>query len=210
MGFETIRENLALYRKDIELNRRLTVETAAGQIRRYKSIFTLSSSSMISASIFEAMERGWRGEVRIIESRPKKEGAAFASKLAENGLKSILAVDTLIPEFVEKSGAVFLGADAVTPGYFVNKTGSEIAIEYADKYKKPVFVVFDRSKLISAKIYGYIPDKNPEEEITARKSKNLEIINPYFEKIIPRGRFNYICGDSIIEATKIKKLLNQP
>lgn len=209
IGFENARESLALYKKIIEHDRNLTIETAARQICRYKSIFTLSNSSIISRSIFGAIERGWHGEIRIAESRPKKEGTVLAMKCAKDGVKAILGVDTLIPEFVEKSGAVFLGADAVTPGFFVNKIGSEIAVEYADKFKKPVYVAFDRSKMISGIIYKYVPDKNPENEITSRKSGKLEILNPYFEKIIPRGRFNYICGDSIIDPAEIKKMLNR-
>jgi translation initiation factor 2B subunit (eIF-2B alpha/beta/delta family) len=208
-GFETIRENLALYRKSIEQSRRQTIETAARQVRRYKSIFTLSNSSIVSGAILEAAESGWRGEIRIAESRPRNEGSALATKFAARGIKTVLGVDALIPELVEKSGAVFLGADAVTPSYFVNKIGSGIAVEYAGKFHKPVFVAADISKLIADRNYRYAPDSNPEEEIIARRPDNLEIINSYFEKVIPRGRFYYICGESIIEPGQIKKLLKR-
>jgi translation initiation factor 2B subunit (eIF-2B alpha/beta/delta family) len=205
--FESIRENLAVYKKNIEFNRQLTINTAAGKICRYDVIFTLSNSSAVSRSISGAKERGWEGKLNMVESRPRNEGTILASDLARAGIPVNISVDANIPILVKNSKAVFLGADAVTPTYFVNKTGSAIVLEFAAKYRKPVFVVADTGKIISDRIYKFIPDENPAKEIISGKSKNLTIKNNYFEKIIPHGKIQYIIGDEIIIPLEVKNLL---
>jgi translation initiation factor 2B subunit (eIF-2B alpha/beta/delta family) len=205
--FESIRENLAAYKKNIEENRQLTVETAADRICRFDVIFTLSNSSVISRSISGAKALGWEGRVNLVESRPRNEGAILASDLTRMGIPVTMSVDANIPDLVKNSKAVFLGADAVTPTCIVNKTGSAIVLEFAAKYRKPVFVVADIGKIISDRIYKFNPDENPAKEIISSKSRNLTIQNNYFEKIIPHGRIQYIIGDEIINTPEVKNLL---
>jgi len=207
--FDSIRENLASYRKKIEENRQLTIDTAAAKISRYDSIFTLSYSTAINRAISGAREQDWQGRVNVTESRPRNEGTMLATDLAMMGIPAILAVDANIPELVKSSKAVFLGADAVTPAYFVNKLGSAIAMEYAAKYHKPIFVVADISKYISDKKYKFIPDENPAKEILAGRLKNLTVLNNYFEKITPQGKTLYICGEEIINPADVKNLLKR-
>ena len=206
---EYLSESINGYKKNIEHDRGLTVTKAARKIKSYGSIFTLSGSSLILKAIMEAGSLGWRGDVRIVESRPKNEGTGLAIKTARAGILTVLGVDAITPRMIKNSGAVFLGADAVTQTYFVNKIGSDIAVEFADIFHKPVYIVADRSKFISNKIYKFTPDKNPENEIARRRFKNLEIINNYFEKIRPRGKVHFICGDRIISAGNIKNLLKR-
>jgi len=207
--FNSTRENLAAYRKKIEENRQLTIDTAAAKIRRYETIFTLSYSSAVNRAISGAREGDWQGKVNVAESRPGNEGTMLASDLARMGTPAILAIDANIPELVKTSKAVFLGADAITPTYFVNKIGSAIAMEYAAKYHKPTFVVADISKYISDKKYRFIPDENPAKEIIAGKLKNLTVLNNYFEKITPQGKTQYICGEEIINPADVKNLLKR-
>lgn len=207
--FDSIRENLASYRKVIEENRQSTIDTAAAKICRYNAIFTLSYSTAINRAISGAGQLDWQGGVNVAESRPRNEGTMLASDLARMGIPSVLAIDANIPELVKASKAIFLGADAVTPTYFVNKTGSAIAMEYAAKYHKPIYVVADISKYISDKKYKFIPDENPTKEIISGKLKNLTVLNNYFEKIIPQGKTQYICGGEIINPADVKNLLKR-
>jgi translation initiation factor 2B subunit (eIF-2B alpha/beta/delta family) len=208
-GLENARENLAYYKKAIENNRLLTIATAAKKIIKYDSVFTLSNSSIVYKAIFNAKEGGWKGKVNIAESRPLNEGAILASDLARKAIPVTLGVDANIPDMIKNSNAVFLGADAVTQTYFVNKIGSVIALEFGSKYRKPIFVLADRGKFISNKIYRFVPDNNPPNEIMSRKMRNIEILNNYFEKIAPCGNFRYICGDEIIIPADVKNLLKR-
>lgn len=209
IDFESIREILALHKKVIEENRQNTVETAASRISRFDSIFTLSNSSLIGRSITEAKGRGWRGKVNIAESRPRNEGTMLAADLSRIGIPVTVGVDAIIPDLVRNSRSIFLGADAVTPACFVNKIGSVIALEFAAKYNRPVFVVADSGKIISDRIYKFIPDENPIREIISSKSRNLTVRNNYFEKIIPFGRIQYISGNKIINPSEVKNLLKR-
>ncbi len=119
--------------------KQITVINCGDLIEKYKTIFTLSNSSMVRESILYAISKGWNGKVLIIESRPKNEGAILASKLAEHNINVELAVDALMPKLIAQSDAVFLGADTITPSFFVNKIGSQSAIDYAVKLGKPCY-----------------------------------------------------------------------
>ena len=202
---------LAEFRKGIDENRKSTVMTTADTLSGYKLIFTLSNSAIIRKAAISARKIGWSGAVKIIESRPGNEGTILAETLAKVGISTMLAVDTVLPEFIKGSDAVFLGADAVTQTYFVNKIGSQMAIDYARRYDKPVFVAADIGKFISNRKYRFAPDDNPTTEITGIKRKRLEIVNSYFEKVKPAGRFHYICGREAFSPAGVKNILkHQP
>lgn len=198
---------LAEIRKGIDENRRLTIMTSADTISSYRTIFTLSNSTIIRSAMIHAKKAGWGGSARIIESRPGNEGTIQAVELAKAGISAKLAVDTALPGFIRGSGAVFLGADAVTQTFFVNKIGSQMAIDYARRFNKPVFVATDISKFISKRKYRFVPDENPATEITKTKRKRLKIINSYFEKVRPAGRFHYICGRRVFSSAGVKNIL---
>lgn len=198
---------LAEFRKEIDDNRRLTLMTAANALSRYRTIFTLSNSAIIGRATILAKKKGWSGAVNIIESRPGNEGVALAETLAKAGISTTLAVDTALPQLIKGAGAVFIGADAVTQTCFVNKIGSQMAVDYARRYNKPVFVATDISKLISNARYKFIPDRNPATEIAGSRRKRLTIINSYFEKVEPAGRFHYICGRDVFSPAGVKNTL---
>ncbi len=202
-------KSLKDYRRQISGEREKTVLTAAAKIAHCKSIFTLSNSGIIRKSVLAASKAGWKGEVLIVESRPKKEGAILASILAKAGIPVTLAIDSVMPDLIYRSGAVFLGADAVTQTYFVNKIGSKIAVDYSYEYNKAVFIIVDKSKIISNREYHFSPDQNPTSEITASRKKRLRVENSYFERISPLGRFNYICGHRLIPPSDVKNVLNR-
>ena len=198
-------------RKGIDENRRWTLITSADIISNYRTIFTLSNSAIIRSALIHAKKTGWNGTARIIESRPGNEGTIQAVELAKAGISAKLAVDTALPGFIRGSGAVILGADAVTQTFFVNKIGSQMALDYARRFNKPVFVATDISKFISKRKYRFVPDENPATEITKTKRKHLQIINNYFEKVRPAGRFHYICGREVFSPAGVKNILkHQP
>ncbi len=198
---------LAEFRKGIDENRKSTIMMTANTLSRYRTIFTLSNSTIIRKAMISARKTGWSGAVKIIESRPGNEGIILADMLAKAGISTTLAIDTALPELIRGSGAVLLGADAVTQTYFVNKIGSQMAIDYTRRYNKPVFVAADISKFISNGKYRFVPDENPAIEITRIKRGGLKIVNSYFEKVKPAGRFRYICGQEVFSPAGVKNIL---
>ena len=137
------------------------------------------------------------------------EGLIPARKFVKAGLKVTLAVDAAIPQLIKSSGVVFIGADAVTETFLVNKIGSRIALDYAEKYNRLTFVAADRSKFISNRKYKFIPDVNPPDEILKFRSENLTVINSYFEQVRPYGKIKFICGKSTVAPEKVKNLLKR-
>ena len=83
---------------------------------------------------------------------------------------------------------MLLGADAVTSeGKVINKIGSELFTEIADRYEVPVYVCTDSWKFDPKSVFGY------EEEIEKRKPteiwptapRGVKIANFAFEKVNP-------------------------
>lgn len=199
--------SLKNYRHRIDHNRELTITTTAKKIKRYGSIFALSNSSIITGAVLLARKQGWKGTVNLTESRPKCEAAIPARKFAKAGLKVNYGVDSMMPKLIRQSGAIFLGADAVTQSYFINKIGTQVALDYGEKLRKPLFVAADKSKFISNRNFKFTPETNPTDEILQYKHKNLLIINHYFEKVVPYGRMKFICGEDIMNPADVKNLL---
>jgi translation initiation factor 2B subunit (eIF-2B alpha/beta/delta family) len=202
-----LRERIAAYKKALEIDRKNTIEICAKIIGKFDSIFTLSNSSTISQAILRAKEQGWNGKVSVVESRPIREGAILASQLAQAGIKTELGIDMILPDFVKLSQAMILGADAVTPTYFVNKIGTRIAIDYARTLKKPIYVVAVRSKIVSNREYKFDINIRPASEVTENHHPNLLILNRYFELVKPAGNFHYIVGHQVLQPKEIRNLL---
>jgi len=195
------------YQSSNERNRRETVLKASKTIMRYASIFTFSNSTTVRDAVFLAAKSGWRGRVLVTEGRPKKEGTLLAKKLAAAGIDVTLSVDAFMPHLIKTSDVIFIGADCITERYFVNKIGSGMVVESAAKHKKPVFVVADSSKVVSHRVYRFIPDENPSHEITSIKANSMKVLNRYFETVIPLGKFSYICGRRLVMPDDFGKLV---
>jgi translation initiation factor 2B subunit (eIF-2B alpha/beta/delta family) len=206
-GLMGLNERIEKYRQEIELDRQNTIQTAAKIIGRYKSIFTLSNSFTVRESILLAAKNGWKGRVSISESRPKCEGILLANLLANKGLQVALGVDALMRQLIHSCSTILLGADCITESFFVNKIGTSIAVEYAQKDEKPVFVLADRAKFVSSRKYKYVPDMNTSIEFARRLSRQLNVQNTYFEKANFVGKLKIITGKSTLDAKEVGEFL---
>lgn len=197
------------YQINVSNHRMKTIAKAAEEISGYNAIFTLSNSSMVREAILLAAKSGWDGKVYIVESRPQNEGILLAKKLAKAEIKVMVGVDLLMEQFIGYSDAVVLGADCVTESYFVNKIGSGIAVGVARQLRKPVYVLADKSKMISQKKFKFIADSNPSDEVSPARSKNIGIVNQYFEIIEPIGNLIYIYGDKQVNSGLMARLISE-
>ena len=198
------------HQRDISNNRKRTVISASKAMAQFNCIFTISNSSSIGEALLKASLRGWRGQVLIAESRPKNEGSEFAVRLAKNGINTILAVDAAMPHFIALADAVFLGADAASPGLFLNKLGSKIAVDYAARYRIPCFIVFDKSKWIDIKNFPLSETARSAKEISRASLSKLTVFNKYFEAVVPIGKIRYICGDKLIKPKNVRRQSQSP
>ena len=149
------------------------------------TILTYSCSSTVESIIRETYKEKKNIKVILSESRPVKEGLGFAERLSEAGIKVTYVVDIVLPSMVEKSGIILLGTDWVAEDFFVNKIGTRQIVEEAYIFKTPVYLFCTTEKILSGKYIYRSGDNHDPDEVDEKlaKNENIEIYNPYFERI---------------------------
>ena len=102
--------------------------------------------------------------------------------LLKEKIKVRLVTEAMIPEYVQRTNCALIGADAVLKNSTVaNKTGSLLLALACSQFKKPLYVLADKSKFKKNNAYSQ-PAQN-KKEIWKYDHPNLSIENLYFEKI---------------------------
>lgn len=150
--------------------------------REVKTIITLSNSRTL-IEVFTLWKKDKKGiHIIVCESRPIEEGKIFAQQLLEQNIKTTLITDSSINIKMSKCDAVIIGADMIlSNGNVVNKTGSALLALSANKFKKPVYVMADKSKFTKRK--SFTPSKYPSSEIWDMEHPMLSVDNYYFEEV---------------------------
>jgi ribose 1,5-bisphosphate isomerase len=131
-------------------------------------IFTHCHSSTVISILKEAKREGKRFEVHNTETRPLYQGRKTAIELAASGIKVVHYVDSAARLALKKSDLMLLGADAITAeGKVINKIGSELFAEVAQKYGIPVYVCADSWKFDAKTMFGF------DEPIEIRGTKEI-------------------------------------
>jgi len=125
-------------------------------------------------------------EVLNTETRPKYQGRITAKELSDNGIKITHFVDSAARIAIRQADLVLLGSDAITSeGNVINKIGSGMFAEVADKYDVPVYCVTNSWKFDPKSIFGF--DEEIEfrdvKEVWDKPPKKVIIQNPAFEEI---------------------------
>ncbi|MBA3063872.1 S-methyl-5-thioribose-1-phosphate isomerase [Candidatus Woesearchaeota archaeon] len=151
-------------------------------------VFTHCHSSTIFEILKEAKKQGKKFEVHNTETRPLYQGRITAKEVAKLGIPVTHFVDAAARFALKKADLMLIGADAITTeGKVINKIGSELYAEIANKYDIPVYVCADSWKFDTETVFGY------EEEIEKRKGneiwknppKGITVNNFAFEKVNP-------------------------
>ena len=169
-------------------------------IKSKKRIFTHCHSS----SVVNVLKLNKRLTVFNTETRPLFQGRKTAEELSRVGINVINIVDAAALEYIQKSDAVVLGADAILDnGNVINKIGSGMYAEIAYDNKKPVYIIADSLKYSErmVKIEHRIP-----EEIWNENLKNLKVDNPAFSIIKSKYITKIISNFGILN---VKEFLNE-
>jgi translation initiation factor 2B subunit (eIF-2B alpha/beta/delta family) len=144
-------------------------------------LVTLSRSRSV-LTVFEALHLGREIRVSCAESRPGLEGRALASQLASSGVGVTLLSDAAIAHAVSAADAVVVGADAVGPEWFLNKSGTRMLAAAAAQQGVPVYVAATRDKFVGAAIGGrLVLREGAPAEIWDAAPAGVDVRNPYFE-----------------------------
>ncbi len=163
---------------------------ASQKIRNGSVVFTHCHSSTIMEILREAKKQKKHFEVYNTETRPRFQGRATAAEVASIGIPVTLFIDSAARYALKKADVVLIGADAITSeGKVVNKIGSELFAEVANKFEIPFYACTDSWKFDVESIFGY--EKNMEmrgqEEIWEKPPKGVRINNYAFEKVNPEN-----------------------
>ena len=151
-------------------------------IKNHSRILTFSNSKTVYKVLSQFKRENKKLTVIIAESRPVNEGRILAKLLAKEKIKVELITEAMLPEFIEKCDSVILGADRILKnGDVVNKTGSRMIAILCKEFKKPLYVVCDKTKQ-SAK-NTFIKENKPSIEVWNTKDPLINVNNFYFERV---------------------------
>lgn len=146
-------------------------------------IATLSGSTAVRDALLEAQRQGRAPRVLLAESRPRLEGRALASALAQAGITVWLVVDAALPLLISQAQGLWLGADAVTDQGVLNKVGSYAAALAAREHSVPVYALAERRKFLPSNTAALKIVEMPQAEIWESAPEGVQPRNVYFELV---------------------------
>lgn len=165
----------------------LIAEYGSRLIKKGSMVYTHCHSSTV-INIIKSAYDSRDFFVSNTETRPLFQGRKTASELAALKIPVFHYVDSAARLALKNADIMFLGADAITStGKVINKIGSELIAEAAERYQVPLYVCTDSWKYDPKTTYGHdepIEHRN-KAEVWSKAPKNVTVINPAFEVINP-------------------------
>jgi translation initiation factor 2B subunit (eIF-2B alpha/beta/delta family) len=156
----------------------LRLEVAGGPLR----LVTLSNSRTVRVTL-EALRRERTLHVACSESRPALEGRRLAVSLAESGIAVTCFADTALGHALAGAHAVLVGADAVAPDWFLNKSGTRMLAAAAAQQGLPVYALATREKFVTPALGArLVLTEGAAADIWLSPPSGIEVRNPYFER----------------------------
>jgi len=186
--FQEIKKRIIEVNQHYDFVKNKIAQIGTKKIKSGMIIFTHCHSSSVIEILKQAKKQGKRFIVHNTETRPKFQGRLTAQELAREGIPVMHYIDAAARLALKKADIMLIGADAITvEGKIINKMGSELMAEVAEKWDVSLYVCTDSWKFDSKSVFGY------EEEIEKRKPaeiwptapKGIKINNFAFEKIDP-------------------------
>ena len=169
-------------------NQKIIAQIGSKKIGNGTVVFTHCHSSTILEILKEAKKHGKKFEVHNTETRPLYQGRITAKEVAKLGIPVTHFVDAAARFALKKADLMIIGADAITTeGKVINKIGSELYAEIANKYDIPVYVCADSWKFDTETVFGYETEieKRKGNEIWKNPPKGITVNNFAFEKVNP-------------------------
>jgi translation initiation factor 2B subunit (eIF-2B alpha/beta/delta family) len=157
-------------------------------------LVTISSSRSVLVAV-ESVRATRQVQVSCSDSRPALEGRRLATTLATSGVPVTMFSDAAIGHALASSDAVLVGADAIGPDWFINKSGTRMLAAAAAFQGVPVYVAATRDKFVSRELAGrLLIGEGAVNEIWDAPPPGVELRNPYFE-FIPLDLISSVISD---------------
>jgi len=160
----------------------------AKKIMNKSIVFTYCHSNTVVAILKEAKKEGKKFTVHNTETRPLFQGRITARELTREGISVRHFIDSAARLALKHADLMLIGADAITSeGKVINKIGSELFAEIADRFDIPVYSCADSWKFDPKTIFGYEEEieKRGAREVWAEAPKGVIVDNSVFEKVNP-------------------------
>jgi translation initiation factor 2B subunit (eIF-2B alpha/beta/delta family) len=162
---------------------RVGVSFLADEGDRPLRVVTLSYSGTVLA-LLAAVALRRAVHVACGEGRPALEGRRLAERLAAQGLQVAFFTDAALPQALADADAVIVGADAVGPEWFLNKSGTRMLAASAVQQGVPVYVVATREKFVPSALADVLAIRQGEAaEVWEAAPAGVTVLNPYFERV---------------------------
>lgn len=181
----TLKQRISEYNTLFLYNLTTASDKIAEQLQRVipfaSRIVCFSASSTIEDIIKELYNCGKNITIYCAESRPKQEGVAFAERLSDYGIPTILMTDAGLFSSIPKTTHVLVGADAICNLGVINKIGTFPLAIIAAYHRKPFYVACQEQKILPFDYYQVGEKEKPAKDIYEKNIKNLSIRNYYFD-----------------------------
>lgn len=149
--------------------------------KRPLHVVTISFSSSVVV-VIEAIRSVRPLYVSCSESHPALEGRRLAAHLAATALPVTYFGDAAIGHALTGADAVIVGADAIAPSWFLNKSGTRMLAAAAAEQGVPVYVAATRDKFVRQELSARLVIRNGTPgEVWADPPSGVDVRNPYFE-----------------------------
>lgn len=144
-------------------------------------VVTISFSATV-LRVLEALTQTQRLHVSCAEGHPGLEGRRTTERLALAGAEVTHYTDAALGHALTGATAVLVGADAVTPEWFLNKSGTRMLAAAASSQGVPVYVAASMDKFVSRAVAArlQIREESPAE-VWQAPPPGVRVRNPYFE-----------------------------
>ncbi len=185
------------YLEQLERSATIVSSKAAEMLPGRGTILTHSASTAVRDTLLEAFGTGAGFRVLCTESRPGKEGVAFARSLCDAGIETTLIIDAAAPFLVREADMVLVGADGIGTFGLVHKIGTYAIALAAERAGVAFLSVASARKLWPSAIERVVEPPKEGSEVGAEGS--LEAMNLYFD-VTPLGRWvRIVTEDGVLD-----------
>ena len=184
------------------------LEYGAKIIEDGSMVITICHSSSVTGVLKKAKDMGKEIKVISSETRPLFQGRITSKELASYGIKVTHIIDSEVAVFIKKADIALVGADAIdAEGNLYNKVGSKMLAEMCMIYDVPFYSVAELLKFDPQTLFGYLEpiEYRDSYEIWENHPKEIEVINPAFDKVSSKFIKSYITEEGLILPNEIKK-----
>lgn len=205
------------YKQMIEDTKKNIIKVGVETLKDCNEILTHCHSST-AVGVLVGVKGVRNGDLTVVstETRPLFQGRITSRNLIDQGVKTIMIVDSAAPSFIiqEKyipTDALIVGVDQINAdGSAINKVGSMGLALAASSAGKPIYVVGPLIKIDCSTVYSPIEiELRSAKEIWDDAPEGLRLINPAFEIIPSELITGYITELGVINPKEVYKVATE-